>query len=116
MNEKRITVSPGDVLSVDECFTSPNRVMVIPAGRNPEAVRQQFDKPDELVVCTDTTGRTLLVRRTSHLYRQVQVADRAAARLGITPAKLAGLSDDEMERFMEVYQDEYAKEFGGANN
>lgn len=83
--------SPKD--SVDHVFATPGAcVPVLTGGPDAETMRQQFDRPEDVVVMTSSFGVTALHHRRDvpMVQRREEIVKRVLARYGLTTAEQIG--------------------------
>jgi hypothetical protein len=90
-------------LQVDVVFAERGKAVMPSGDTDAEALRQQFDRPDDVAVITLRDGRRLLCHRRDanglDPSRKEEVILRILGRHGIrTQAELAALSKDDLER------------------
>lgn len=96
-------------IPVAALFKGEHKMMLIAADVDPESVRQRFDDPEQLVICTVSNGMRALVRRGSLVHRQIKAADVVAKRMGITPAELPNLSPGRLQEMADEVEKEIAR-------
>lgn len=104
-------------LAVDSVFDRKGKVMSLPEGVDTDAVRQQFDRPDDLAVVPDAggPGRHGLCRASDfgRIARRPAAVARVLARHGLrSRAEFGSLPEDARKRLLEEIEEELDREDG----